>query len=213
MKNVRIVFSKTGRARYMSHLDLVRTMTRAVRRADIPLWYTEGFNRHPYITFAAPLSLGFESQYETMDLRLEEDIPFDVLVQRMNDAFPEGLRALSADEVKMKAGALFSAKYRLSLSATVTEVEAFLKQLSIIMQKRTKKGGLKDVDIRPCLQDVSCESTDSGCDVTVTLPCNSTDTINPQMIHQALSAFLARELPPMRVLRLALYGENGQLFV
>ena len=58
---VRLVFSKTGRARYISHLDLNRTMARVLRRAGIPLWYTEGFNKHPYITFAAPLSLGCES--------------------------------------------------------------------------------------------------------------------------------------------------------
>ena len=67
---VRIFFSKSGRARYISHLDLNRTMTRAVRRAGLPIWYTEGFSRHPYLTFAAPLSLGFEGERETMDLRL-----------------------------------------------------------------------------------------------------------------------------------------------
>ena len=74
LKNVRILFSKMGRAKYVSHLDLVRTMTRAVRRADIPLWYTEGFNRHPYLTFAAPLSLGYEGLRESMDIRLEEEM-------------------------------------------------------------------------------------------------------------------------------------------
>ena len=67
MRNVRIRFSKTGRARYISHLDLSRVMQRSLRRAGIPLWYTEGFNRHPYVTFAAPLSLGFEGLQETMD--------------------------------------------------------------------------------------------------------------------------------------------------
>ena len=197
----------------MSHLDLVRTMTRAVRRADIPLWYTEGFNRHPYITFAAPLSLGFESVYETMDLRLEEDMPFDELTARLNAVFPEGLHASSADEVKMKAGALFSARYRVTLPVTEAELTAFLQQPTILMQKRTKKGGMKDVDIRPHLQDTVCESAENGSVLTVTLPCNSTDNINPQMIHQALGVFLERELPPVRVLRLALYSEDGQLFI
>ena len=79
MKNVRILFSKTGRAKYVSHLDLVRAMTRAVRRANIPLWYTEGFNRHPYLTFASPLSLGYEGLRESVDIRMEEAFPFDEL--------------------------------------------------------------------------------------------------------------------------------------
>ena len=57
-------------------------MTRVIRRAGIPLWYTEGFNRHPYITFAAPLSLGYEGLRESMDLRLEEELPMEELDDR-----------------------------------------------------------------------------------------------------------------------------------
>ncbi len=106
MKTVRIVFSKTGRARFISHLDLVRTMTRVMRRAGIPLWYTEGFNRHPYLTFAAPLSLGFEGLRETMDLRLQEDMAYDELVSRLNAAFPEGFAAVSAAEAICKTAQL-----------------------------------------------------------------------------------------------------------
>ena len=87
MKSVRIVFSKTGRIKYVSHLDLVRAMTRAVRRANIPLWYTEGFNKHPYLTFAAPLSLGYEGLRETMDIRMADDFPFDELVKRLPKPF------------------------------------------------------------------------------------------------------------------------------
>ena len=77
---IRLVFSKTGKARYISHLDLNRAMIRAVRRARLPVWYTEGFNRHPYVTFAAPLSLGYEGMHETMDLRLEGEMPMGELV-------------------------------------------------------------------------------------------------------------------------------------
>lgn len=88
LNTVRLCFSKTGRAKYISHLDLTRTMTRVIRRAGIPLWYTEGFNRHPYITFAAPLSLGYEGLRESMDLRLEEELPMEELVGRMNAAAP-----------------------------------------------------------------------------------------------------------------------------
>ena len=64
MRCVRIWFKKMGMSRYVSHLDLMRAMTRAIRRANLPLWYTEGFNPHPYMTFALPLSLGMESLCE-----------------------------------------------------------------------------------------------------------------------------------------------------
>ena len=73
MRCVRVWFKKMGMSRFVSHLDLMRAMTRALRRADVPLWYTEGFNPHPYITFALPLSLGMESLCESMDMRIEGD--------------------------------------------------------------------------------------------------------------------------------------------
>ncbi len=69
MKSVRIWFEKRGLAIYTSHLDMNRCLTRAVRRANIPLWYTEGFNPHPYITFLLPLPLGQEGRREPLDIR------------------------------------------------------------------------------------------------------------------------------------------------
>lgn len=115
-RTIRLVFSKTGRARYMSHLDLNRAMIRALRRAKLPVWYTEGFNRHPYVTFAAPLSLGYEGLHETMDLRLEEDVPMEELVSRLGAVLPEGLRALSAAAAVRKPGEVAAARYELLFS-------------------------------------------------------------------------------------------------
>ena len=68
MQNVRVFFEKTGMTKYISHLDLMRCMTRAIKRAAIPAWYTEGFNPHLFITFALPLTLGVESLCESMDI-------------------------------------------------------------------------------------------------------------------------------------------------
>ena len=59
--------------RFISHLDMTRFMSRTIRRAELPVWYTEGFNPHLYMTFALPLSLGFESDYEVVDIRLLDD--------------------------------------------------------------------------------------------------------------------------------------------
>lgn len=103
-ETVRVVFSKTGRAKYISHLDLNRTMIRAFRRAGLPIWYTEGFNRHPYVTFAAPLSLGYEGERETMDLRLKEDMDMGELVRRLDAVMPEGLHVYDAAKAVMKPG-------------------------------------------------------------------------------------------------------------
>ena len=213
MKTVRVEFSKTGRAKFISHLDLMRTMTRALRRADIPLWYTEGFNRHPYITFAAPLSLGYEGLCETMDLRLEEDMPLAKLAQQLNAVMPQGLSILGAYEAQMKPGALTAARYRLHFSCPVSVMEAFLAQNSLTVEKRTKKGGTRSVDIRPHLSDMELIAVGEMCELLVTLPCNSAETVNPQLICKALETFVNGSQPiTMQVVRLALFGPDGQPF-
>ena len=73
LKNVRLFYKKGDRMRFISHLDMTRFMSRLIRRAGLPVWYTEGFNPHAYFNFALPLSLGFESEYEVMDFRFEDD--------------------------------------------------------------------------------------------------------------------------------------------
>ena len=187
MQTVRIVFSKTGRAKYISHLDLVRTMTRVVRRAGIPLWYTEGFNRHPYLTFAAPLSLGFEGLRETMDLRLEEDMGGEELVRRLNEAFPEGLQAVSAAPAVAKAGELAAADYLLTFDCPVEPIAALLAQKEILVEKKTKKKELKTIDIRPSFADAVLEEAGEATLMRVTLPCGNVN-VNPSLFVTALNA-------------------------
>ena len=92
MREVRLVFSKTDRCKYISHLDINRCMSRALSRAEIPLWFTEGFNPHPYMSFSLPLSLGVESLCESVDLRITDDISNDEIKNRMNEMLPTGIR-------------------------------------------------------------------------------------------------------------------------
>ena len=91
-KDCRILFYKTGIAKYISHLDLMRTMQRCFIRAGVSIKHTEGFNPHPYMAFALPLSVGCESVCELMDFRLHDDdaVKLDELPGRLNPAMPEG---------------------------------------------------------------------------------------------------------------------------
>ena len=213
MKSVRIVFSKTGRAKYVSHLDLVRAMTRAVRRADIPLWYTEGFNRHPYLTFAAPLSLGYEGMRETMDIRMEEDFPFDELVRRLNAVLPEGLVAISAGDVVAKAGDLAAAEYRLTIHVPVSVVNQALSAGELLVEKRTKKKTMKTIDILPYFKDAVVE--EAGEDVTlvtVSLPSGGAENVNPGLFITALQGVAGEEVKA-EVMRLRLLLVDGSEFL
>lgn len=213
LKNVRIVFSKTGRAKYVSHLDLMRTMTRAFRRAQIPLWYTEGYNRHPYLTFAAPLSLGHEGLRETVDIRLEEDMPFDEVVSRLNSALPQGIVAISAAEAVDKVKDLVAAEYMVTLHCPAETVRSLLAQAEILVEKRTKKKTLKTIDIKPYFADaVVTEAGENSCVMEIALPSGSAENVNPSLFLGALSALVGQEIKA-EFLRKRLLKADGTEFL
>lgn len=151
-RTIRLVFSKTGRARYMSHLDLNRAMIRALRRAKLPVWYTEGFNRHPYVTFAAPLSLGYEGLHETMEPAAGggradggAGLPFGRGAARR----PAG--ALGRRRGAEAGGGGGPPRYELLFSCPACAVRALLERDSLPVQKRTKKKTMRTVDLKPAL--------------------------------------------------------------
>lgn len=95
---------------------MTRCMSRPWPRSGLPVWYTQGFNPHIYMTFALPLSLGVESRAETMDFRLEEELPFDQVAARLNACLPEGIRVLWAGEPVEKPEAIAWAEYAVRLT-------------------------------------------------------------------------------------------------
>lgn len=213
MKNVRIVFSKTGRAKYVSHLDLMRTMTRAMRRAQIPLWYTEGFNRHPYLTFAAPLSLGYEGLRETVDIRLEQEMPMAEVVARLNAVLPQGILAVSAAESVDKVKDLVAAEYAITLYCAADAVETLLAQDAILVEKRTKKKTMKTVDLKPYFAGAMVAQTvEGGCRMDVVLPSGSAENVNPGLFVTALSVKLGTEIKA-EFLRKRLLKADGTEFL
>lgn len=213
MKSVRIMFSKTGRAKYVSHLDLVRAMTRAVRRADIPLWYTEGFNRHPYLTFASPLSLGYEGLRETMDIRMADDFPYDELAARLNAVLPEGLAVISAADVVAKAGDLAAAEYRLTIHLPASVIQEALAANELLVEKRTKKKTMKTIDILPYFKNAVVEAVgENETIVTVSLPSGGNENVNPGLFINALKGVVGADVDA-EVLRLRLLLADGSEFL
>ena len=109
MREVRLRFAKTGRLKYISHLDINRAMARALKRAEIPLWYTEGFNPHPYMNFSLPLSLGVESLCESVDIRLIDNISCSEIKDRMNKVLPTDLKIIDVyDDFRNSADIVYS---------------------------------------------------------------------------------------------------------
>ncbi len=210
VETVRVRFTKTGRAKYISHLDLMRTMTRVLRRAGIPLWYTEGFSKHPYITFAAPLSLGYEGLCEYMDFRLEEAMPMDEIVSRLNENMPEGITVIGAAPAVMKVGKIAASRWQIRLDASAHDaVKRVLEQESIEVQKRTKKKTFKTIDIKPAIREAELSCDGDFCTLLVTLPTGSDQAVNPSLMLTAVFG----EQYEADVTRLTVLTDDGEIFL
>ena len=192
LKNVRIFYTKTDRMKFVSHLDMNRLMSRIIMRADIPVWYTEGFNQRIYINYAVPLSLGFEGLYEIIDIRLTDDnYPFDTLLARLNGVSVPGIEFIRAAEPALPTKDICFAGYSLQFDSAdiFPELEKFLSQESVICQKRDKRGGTKDFDIIPNIK--SFELT--GSTAQFVLAAGNNGSLNPSLI---MSAFFEQTKTP-----------------
>ncbi|MCO7136655.1 TIGR03936 family radical SAM-associated protein [[Clostridium] leptum] len=190
---IRFFFEKKGAARFISHLDVNRCMARAVRRAHLPLWYTEGFNPHPYLTFPLPLSLGVIGLREPMDLRLVEEMDLEEAVRRLNGHMPEDVKFLSAAPPIMKAKDIAWASYELhtqwqnhTVHETAELLSDALSRPTLCALKRTKKGGQKEVDVKPHIYSSSVEESDAFVRLRLTLPAGTSVNINPTLVLQAV---------------------------
>lgn len=186
MRKIRVFFTKLGRAKYISHLDSNRCWQRSIKRSGLPVWYTEGFNPHMYLTFPLPLSLGYESKYECVDMKLLEDLSDEEVVQRLNDALPLDIRVFACAEPVMDQKEIAWADYDIFLScanaATLNdELSAYLAQEQILVQKKTKKG-FKEVDLKPHFSVLKQEAGKDG--VALTLRCTTgiEVNINPSLL-------------------------------
>ena len=159
-------------------------MSRAFHKAKLPLWYTEGFNPHVFLTFAAPLSLGFEGRHESMDIRLIEDMPYPELIEKLNAGLPHDIRVWAVTEPEMKGNDVANAEYILRLEC---EDPAFT------VKKHSKKGE-KIVDIKPYFENMTFEEKPNCLEMTVRLPAGNQGGINPTLFVDAAERVLNREL-------------------
>ena len=163
MKSMRIIarFEKHDAVRFVSHLDIQRTFQRAFRRADVPLAYSQGFNPHPQLSFATALSLGYTSDAEWFDVKLEHYMAPETFLAAVNAALPDGFRIAEAKEAAdnlptltaLMAAAKYTVCFYLPEGFSAESLERAFNDMAsqaILVEKRTK-GGLKTVDIRPML--------------------------------------------------------------
>ena len=215
----RLVYSKTGRARYISHLDLMRTMQRVFKRAGIPLWYTQGFNPHAYLMFPLALPLGTDSRVEILDVALVEELGFDEIKERLNDAMPEGLRIESVAKPVMKHTEIASAEYQIRFTCNCDAGKArelfldFLGQDKIEIEKRTKKKGVNLVDIKPHIKLVSLSVENDEVVADLILPAGNSFNLNTSAVMEAFCRVKEVEIYSIYTERTKIMTESGENFI
>lgn len=193
MRSIRIWFTKKDSSKYISHLDLTRCLIRAFRRTDIPLWYTEGFNPHPYLVFGLPLPLGVEGLREVLDIRLTDDnYSNERVLSELNRVTVPGIEFLEVREPVEKNLAINKAKYTVEIfnisdaKAFYNKVKSEVKKGDIVIEKKTKKGKIKEINVCEHLLDFICKFDGSSVTLSFILPAGNDFTINPVSFCNAL---------------------------
>jgi radical SAM-linked protein len=172
VQRLRLTFSKDGPARYIGHLDLARTMERSLNRAQIPIAYSQGFNRRPRLSFAAALPLGYTSEYELADIWLFEELDPRRVIEQMMQRMAPGIILTAVKEVSLGAPSLqsktASARYlvtplnKLSVMDLSNRVDQLLAEKHLVRERKSGKGKIKQYDLRPLIIDLDSDADAFG---------------------------------------------------
>ena len=216
----RLLFEKTGRAIFISHLDLMRLFQRAFKRAGLPLTHTQGFNPRPSVSIALPLSLGMESECELLDFDLYGD-PIDnqEILRRLNSALVEGVRVLdvydNGSKIKHLAflDCIVSLEYDKGIpESAAKQIQELFAQTELLVEKKSKNG-IKEENIIPMIRQFRVSAIDDNTLALKARICCQNPSLNPMQ----LSAAIEKYLPDLKAnfvkcRRLEIYDTNETIF-
>jgi radical SAM-linked protein len=204
-------FAKTGAAKYISHLDLQRAFSRAIRRSGLPVKLSEGFNPHYVVSFASALSLGMESDCECVEMALAQQVSAEEFLLNIARALPPGLVAKQAVRLRDSApklmAALSEADYEMPIDLSRVDdlkrsVEDVLKQEEILAVK-VSGGKEKQIDIRPMIKALTVYNDR----LVMRLSAAQTGSLKPDMLLDVIEK--QTDKLERRVKRTALYTQIG----
>ncbi len=217
---LRALFEKTGKAVYISHLDLMRLFQRSFKRAGLSLTHTKGYNPRPSVSIALPLSLGVQSHCELLDFELEgECVSCQEIKDRLNRTLTEGVRILEVYEngAKLKQLAYLSCKITMEYDAGVPAVAAeqicgLLSLPEVIVEKKGKNG-MTEQNIAPMIREIRIDQPASQMLCLNALICCQNPTLNPALLVTAVAKYLPELTPDFTsICRMDIYNTNKELF-
>ena len=220
MREVRLRFSKTGRLKYISHLDINRAMSRAFKRSEIPLWYTEGFNPHPYMSFSLPLSLGVESLCESVDIRLIDSIDNADIKSRMNAVLPSDLKIVDVyDKFRDNSEIVYSDYvYKFQFAdneEALGKISDLLSGEEITALKKGKQGRrkvLKETNIKPFIDRYNISIRDDIIILNIRLLAGGEKNLNPSLLFDTIIRLIDMDFEWKSIARIALLDKDCKEF-
>lgn len=219
MAKLRLVFTKEGRAVYISHLDLLRTFQRVFIREGLVLRHSQGFHPHPILSFALPLSVGQSSDFEILDFEVTAELDGSQLPEKLNAYMPEGIRATDCYVPNRPVRDLAAIRCRVEFvydngvpENAAGEIAALFQREEVVIQKRTKRKQMADVDIRPMVLSLAVNPGGEGLILDAVVAAQNPG-LNPALLASAVERYLPALKPDfVRVRRLALLDSRGELF-
>ena len=195
MSKFRLKFSKLGRGQYISHLDMLRTFTRSITRANLPVLYSQGFNPHQLITFAMPLPIGVTSETEFADIDFKDGTtPVEIMEKLI---LPPDLKLLDVAIPIHKAKSIISAEYKITLThknPDTDKIRDFFERKEVIVSKKSKRS-VSDVNIMEFIHSAKIVGADDPVRPSPATPVRPSPA-NKTTILAVLSAGNEKNLKP-----------------
>ena len=195
MRKYVIQFSKEGYIKYTSHLDMLRLFKRTFKKCGIAMAYSQGFNPHPKMGFAQPLSLGYTSRCELLEFETTVNYEPQEIAEMLRKVMPEGVEIFSCDydrsNAKSLAAATEAAEYLVQFPVACDN----LAQEKIFAEKRQKKTKkMVTVDIRPKIRSIELADGENLA-LSMILDCGSTSNLSPEQVISSFVEFARLEVP------------------
>ncbi len=183
-------YTREERVKYISHLDLMRTMQRAVRRAEIPIAYSQGFNPHQIMAFASALAVGVTSEGEYMDIVLSEPMSLPVLKEKLNHALPKGITVLDAVETDKKFPSLMSLIEKADYKVTGRGIdwnralEAYREAHEIFVDK-TQKRRVTTINLKDSIYSIGIDPENQDV-LRISMKIGNKGSLKPDLVVETL---------------------------
>lgn len=220
-----IEFTKNGYVKYTSHLDLLRTFKRAFKKTKLGLKYSQGFNPHPKMSFAQPLSLGYASRCELIEFELQQSCDCEEILKRMKLEMPQGIELLSCEALPEDAKSLASvadaALYKIWIPTELSEevlkskLQGYMQQGEIVTLKRQKKSKkYEPMNIKHMLRKLEISKLGEFAMIETLLDCGSRSNCSPELVITSFCEFAGIDTPrhDIEVERIELYFVNNLQF-